>query len=194
MESVFGTLRVATGIAGYFGLVDSVSVDVKKLVHQAFLSAKDNLEYALNATGENQWDYIKRAQGKFIEAINVEENENKVLSLTGLAFCQYLLSDGENAKRTIKRIDAVRLTRSRKVKDAVNESVLGEVINYGTAFVIIRDPIPVLPPSPITAFGRIGFNIVRAWNRGAAEKDFVIFKQKCVRWWEDMRLQVVSHD
>lgn len=42
MESVFGTLRVATGIAGYFGLVDSVSVDVKKLVHQAFLSAKDN--------------------------------------------------------------------------------------------------------------------------------------------------------
>lgn len=178
MESVFGILRVATGIAGYLGLVNSVPADVKKLVHQAFLSANDNLEYARNATGENQWNYIKRAQGKFIEAINVEENENKVLSLTGLAFCQYLLGDGENAKRTIMRIDAVRLTRSKKVEAVVVEGVLDVEAAYRLF--------------PVVWLGRLGFKIGKASN--TVERDFDIFKQKCVRWWEDMRLQVVSHD
>lgn len=107
---------VASKIAEYFGLIEGVDTKVTKLLHQAFNSAKANLEYARNATGKNQMDYIKQARVEFNQAVAVEENENKILALVGLAMCQHLLGDTDNAIATYNRISSVSLTRAEKNK------------------------------------------------------------------------------
>ena len=76
-------LQVASKIAEYFGLIEGVNTHVTKLLHQAFNSAKANLEYARYTTEQNQIDYIKQARIEFNQAVAVEENENKILALVG---------------------------------------------------------------------------------------------------------------
>lgn len=119
MEPTFGIINGSLKIAEYFGLVEGVSTQVTKLVHQAFKSAKLNLENAQYASGQNQIDYIKRAKDCFIDAVAVEENENKVLALVGLSMCQYMLGDTINAKGSLDRISNVELTRAEKAKYVV---------------------------------------------------------------------------
>lgn len=109
-------IGAASKIAEYFGLIEGVNTKVTKLLHQAFNSAKANLEYARNATGQNQIDYIKQARVEFNQAVAVEENENKILALTGLAMCQYLLGETFNANVTFDKIKDVVLTRAEVVK------------------------------------------------------------------------------
>lgn len=106
----------ASKIAEYFGLIQGVNTKITKLVHQSFLSAKDNLAYAMRTTGQNHIDYVRQAKAEFIRAIAVEEDENKVLSIAGLSLCQYLLGENSNARETILRIKTVELTRSESVK------------------------------------------------------------------------------
>ena len=106
-------------IAEYFGLIEGVNTKVTKLLHQAFNSAKTNLEYARNTTGQNQIDYIKQARVEFNQAVAVEENENKILALVGLAMCQYLLGETSNANVTFDKINDVTLTRAEKAKYTV---------------------------------------------------------------------------
>ena len=89
-----------------------MNTKVTKLLHQAFNSAKANLEYARNTTGQNQIDYIKQARVEFNQAVAVEENENKILALVGLAMCQYLLGETSNANVTFDRINEVNLTKA----------------------------------------------------------------------------------
>lgn len=48
-------------------------------------------------------------------AVVVEENENKIAALVGLAMCQHLLGDSYNVSVTFHRIDGVCLTRSQVV-------------------------------------------------------------------------------
>jgi hypothetical protein len=105
-------IGAASKIAEYFGLIEGVNTKVTKLLHQAFNSAKANLEYARNATGQNQIDYIKQARVEFNQAVAVEENENKILALVGLAMCQYLLGETSNANVTFDRINEVNLTKA----------------------------------------------------------------------------------
>jgi hypothetical protein len=105
-------IGAASKIAEYFGLIEGVNTKVTKLLHQAFNSAKANLEYARNATGQNQIDYIKRARVEFNQAVAVEENENKILALVGLAMCRYLLGETSNANVTFDRINEVNLTKA----------------------------------------------------------------------------------
>lgn len=88
MEPIGPMIGAGAKIAEYFGLIEGVNTKVTKLVHQAFISAKDNLTYAKGTTGQNQIEYIKQAKSEFIRAVAVEENENKILSLAGLAMCQ----------------------------------------------------------------------------------------------------------
>ena len=109
-------IGAASKIAEYFGLIEGVNTKVTKLLHQAFNSAKANLEYARNATGQNQIDYIKQARVEFNQAVAVEENENKILALTGLAMCQYLLGETFNANVTFDKIKDVVLTRAEVAK------------------------------------------------------------------------------
>lgn len=80
-------------IAEYFDLIDSVSKNVKKLLHKDFLSAKRLLENALNSEGDIRLFYIKEALPLFSNAIGVEENENLVCSFLGMAICQYFIGD-----------------------------------------------------------------------------------------------------
>lgn len=111
--------NIGTKIAEYFGLIEGVSTQVSKLVHQAFKSAKDNLEYAKTASGQNQIDYIKRAKDRFIDAVAVEANENKILALAGLSMCQHLLGDTDGAQRSLDRVHDVELTRAEITKYTV---------------------------------------------------------------------------
>lgn len=109
-------IGVSTQIAEYFGLIDSVDSKVTKILHQAFNSAKMNLEYALHASRQNQIEYIRQARIEFNQAISVEENENKILALAGLSMCQSLLGDKANASVTCDMISQVELSLPEMAK------------------------------------------------------------------------------
>lgn len=109
-------IGVSSKIAEYFGLIEGVNTLITRLLHQAFNSAKSNLEYARNARGQAQIDYIKQARIEFNQAVAVEENENKLLALVGLSMCQYLLGDEYNSRKTLNMINDVELTRAEKTK------------------------------------------------------------------------------
>lgn len=132
MVSIGGIINASGKIAEYFGLIEGVSTQVTKLVHQAFKSAKDNLEYARTASGINQIDYIKRAKDRFIDAVAVEENENRVLALVGLSMCQHLLGDTYGAQRSLDRIHDVELTRAEKAKYTAVDMVQTNAISILT--------------------------------------------------------------
>ena len=44
---IFGSINMATSIAAYFGLIESVGGNVQKLLHQAFKSAIQNLQHLM---------------------------------------------------------------------------------------------------------------------------------------------------
>ncbi len=143
--SIGPMIGVTSIIAEYFGLIEGVNTKVTKLLHQAFNSAKANLEYARNTTGQNQIDYIKQARVEFNQAVAVEENENKILALVGLAMCQHLLGDTNNAKLTFSRINDVSLTRSERTKYLAIDIAKGPFIDR------IIDPF-IINPSPESPF------------------------------------------
>lgn len=118
MEPCIGGLFMAgTKIAEYFGLIESVSSDVKKLLHKDFQSAITSLQYAMNAAdNEHKRVNLLDARKSFLEATSVEENENLVSALAGLAMCQQLLGDYRNAEITLSKINAVELTTAKKVQ------------------------------------------------------------------------------
>ena len=123
MEYVGAIVSVSRIILEYFDLIEGVSTKVTKLVHQSFISAKENLEYAKTAYGENQINYVIEAKNNFIKAIAVEENENKVLALAGLALCQKILGDNAGAQRSINRINNVKLTKQEIMKNGAKQAV-----------------------------------------------------------------------
>lgn len=114
---IFGSLNLTTSIAAYFGLIESVGGNVQKLLHQAFKSAIQNLNYAQTASSDtSRLDYIRTAKERFIDAISVEENENLISSYVGLAMCQHLIGDFVNRDITMRNIKDVQLTLSEKTK------------------------------------------------------------------------------
>lgn len=142
MDFIKDGLSIGLKIAQYFGLIETVSTDVKKLVHQAFMAAQENLQYAQNATGQLQMDYICEAKNNFIKAVTVEDNENKIMALCGLSMCQCMLGDYQNARLTMNRINKVRLTNAEKIKAIAME--LG--VNMVNLSIVLRDPVylPIL--------------------------------------------------
>ena len=134
---IFGRINMATSIAAYFGLIESVGGNVQKLLHQAFKSAIQNLEYAQTASSDiNRLDYIKTAKERFIDAISVEENENLISSYVGLAMCQHLMGDIENRDITIQSINDVKLTLSEKTK-AVSKTAF-KIIGIGNIYSLYK--------------------------------------------------------
>lgn len=109
-------IGAATKIAEFLRLVESVDSKVTKLLHQSLKSALSNLEYAQHSNGQNQIEYIKQARVEFNQAVNVEEDENKILALTGLSICQSLLGDKGNASVTYNRISQVELSLKEMAK------------------------------------------------------------------------------
>lgn len=117
MAVPIGTIiGASTKIVEYFGLIEGVNTLITRLLHQAFNSAKSNLEYTRNASGQDQIDYIKQARIEFNQAVAVEENENKLLGLVGLSMCQYLLGDSYNSRQTLNKVKSVELTRAEVAK------------------------------------------------------------------------------
>lgn len=140
--------NISGKIAEYLGFIESISTQVTKLVHQAFKSAKDNLEYARTASGQNQIDYVKRAKDLFIDAVAVEENENKILALVGLSMCQHLLGDASGAQRSLDRIKDVELTRAEKAKYAITD--VSRVIHpiklpFALVYGLLQDEFTITP-------------------------------------------------
>lgn len=123
--TIFKAVSLTKAIAQYLGFIDGISDDIKKLLHQSFKSAILNLEYAKGANSDfNRLEYVKSARDEFIRAITVEVNENLVSAYLGLAMCQFLLKDKENAIRTINRIKNVQLSQSER-NIAIAEDISG---------------------------------------------------------------------
>ena len=133
MAHVSESTDISGKVTMYLGLVEDVSAQVKK-AHQAFKSAKDNLEYAITASGQNQLDYIRQTKNMFVDAVTVEENENKILAIVGLSMCQYLLGDNFGAQYTMEIINDVELTRAERIK---------AMFKIGDG--IIVEPAPIFP-------------------------------------------------
>lgn len=113
---IFGSINLTKSIAEYLGLIESTNSLLNKLIHQAFRSAKSNLEYAHNSSGTIQMDYLRQARNEFNQAVAVEDNEAKIYALLGLAMCQHFLGDESNATRNMAKIRTVELSRSEKFK------------------------------------------------------------------------------
>lgn len=114
-ELIFGTAKVTTSIAAYFGLIENVSSDVKKLLHEPFLSAIDNLKQAMGASSErSRYNCIEKARENFTKAKALEKDENLVSSLFGLAMCQYYLGDVHNAQTSLQEIESLQLSSAKK--------------------------------------------------------------------------------
>ena len=130
--AIFKAVSVVESIAAYFGVIDSVSSDMKKLLNQSFKSALANLEYAKNAFNPSiRENYIKQATNEFIRAIAVEENENLVSTYLGLSMCQYMLGDSTNAKATLNKISSVNLSKTERAKViAYDVSGYSDVLDY----------------------------------------------------------------
>ena len=116
--TIFKAASMAESIAAYFGVVDSVSADIKKLLHQPFKSALINLKYAKDASNSTTCEnYIKQAINEFI---------------------QYTLGDFINAKTTLKKISSVNLSKTERAKViAYDVSGYSEVLDYN-----IPSPLP----------------------------------------------------
>ncbi len=128
---IFRALTIAQAIGKYFGIIDSVSSDVKKLLHQSFNSAIKNLEYAKSATSiQNQLDYIKQAKDEFIRALTTETDENLVSTYLGLAMCQYYLDDKINAENTLRQINNISLSRSERNRAIALDAIIPDDIIF----------------------------------------------------------------
>jgi hypothetical protein len=129
---IFGALNMATSVAAYFGLIDSVSSNVKKLLHAPFNSAISNLKAALHATDENVEFYIRQALVEFNNACSLEENENLISAYLGKALCQHLLKDYYNRDLSMANIKKVELSLSEKTKAALKDPTIsvGGVFGY----------------------------------------------------------------
>lgn len=120
---IFGALNMATSVAAYFGLIESVGGNIKKLLHAPFNSAINNLKSALCATDENVEFYIRQALVEFNNACSLESNENLISAHIGKAMCQHLLKDYLNRDKTMANIKDVELTLSEKTK-AVSKTAI----------------------------------------------------------------------
>jgi predicted YcjX-like family ATPase len=161
-----GTMNATLAIASYFELIDTVSSDVSKLLHQSFTSARMNLELAQTADDQVQRnEYLKEARSKFIEAVAVEKDENLVSAYAGLALCQYLLMEKTNAQLTIEKLLGVELSLSSKIKGAIA--------------VELPPPIIIDPAPPSTNVVSISYKNVLARKRAFEE-----YKENVVKEFE----------
>ena len=115
---IFSVARSTKSIKSYLGVIESSDDSISKLSHNPFNSAIENLRYAQACANiDNAASYIEVARSKFIEAINLEENENKVDAFLGLAMCQHLQKADHLARITLNRIPKeVNLTKGEKRK------------------------------------------------------------------------------
>ena len=121
---IFKSAAVLESLAKYFGLIESVSADVKRLRHEPFNSAIDFLELAKGTNDEvQQQKHVREAMIKFTEAMSLEDNENLISSYVGRAMCLYLLGEEDNAKNTFAKIHNVKLTRPQEIK-AIGKGLL----------------------------------------------------------------------
>lgn len=141
-SDIFGNDNFERSIAGYLGLIRTVKSKVQKRQRQDFKSAIQNLEYAKTSSDEsNRMDYLRTAKSKFIDAINVEENENLISAYVGLAMCQHLLKDEVNVEKTMKRIKDIKLSLSQKAMAlAIDYSPLGYFRNIFLNSKVMVDP------------------------------------------------------
>ena len=160
---IFKSAAVLQRIAAYFGLIESVSTDVKKLLHQSFVSATDLLRFAQNSEGDVQKKYIQDAMLKFTEAKAVEDSENLISAYLGLSMCQYLLHDFNNARISLEAIKGVKLQKSKIFKSAIKGAVIPDT----------RDLfLPFLRPGMV-------IKGVIAWEK--RKEDFEQYKQKVLQ-------------
>ena len=167
---IFKSLTIAQAIGRYLGIIDSVSSDMKKLLHQSFNSALINLEYAKSASSkDNQLAYIKQAKDEFIRSLPIETDENLVSAYFGLAMCQYYLNDKVNAENTLRQISNISLSKSERNKAIALDTIIPDDIIS-----------PAIIPFPIRGLFKISarFYGIKGTHELARENSLEEYKQK----------------
>ena len=167
---IFAFANAGKSIAEYLGLIESINPDIKALLHQSFNSAKMNLEYAKDATSENQRDYILQAKNDFIKAITVEKSTDLVTSYLGLAMCQYLLGDITNTRNSLGKIRAVKLSKGER-NDAIKADIAADIVGPSHN----PDPFSTLVGSIKHLFGQKGYCEL------STEREFNEYKSECLK-------------
>ena len=156
-KAIFTAISISESIASYLGLIETVSSNVKKLLHQSFESGKQNLKYAQTASGEIQKQYIQNALRDFISALSVEQDENLISSYMGTAMCQYLLGDIANARISLQQISSVTLSKSEITKAAALDLALGKEGVVFDHYPDIPGPLGVAQRGIKRVFGTKGY-------------------------------------
>lgn len=120
-----GVATCAKFIAEYLGLIENTSANTAALRHEPLKSAISWFENANNCTKEPlMLNYLQDARRKFMEAVSLEEYENKITAILGLSFCQLMLGDRENAEKSIQGINNVNISQAEVIKRAGKEIIL----------------------------------------------------------------------
>ena len=116
MPGVTLTIGVATCakfVAEYLGLIESATENTSKLRHEPLKSAINWFNHARTCDKDKKLmqTYLDDARHKFMEAISLEDDENKIAAIVGLCMCQKLLGDEKNARINMQKIKDVELTK-----------------------------------------------------------------------------------
>lgn len=132
MPAVTLSLGVATCakfVAEYLGVVASASANTTRLRHAPLNSAVAWLNNAKNCKDrETMKDYLNDARRGFMDAISLEEDENKIAAIVGLSMCQYMLGDKTNAKNNLQKVNDVTLSIVTITRACAKYALLPELI------------------------------------------------------------------
>ncbi len=124
-----GVATCAKFVAEYIGLVASATANTSKLVHTPFNSAIEWLNNAKNCKDPAiMKDYLNDARKGFMDAISLEEDENKIAAIVGLSMCQYMLGDKTNAKNNLQKVNDVTLSIGTITRACAKYALLPEPI------------------------------------------------------------------
>jgi len=110
-------------IGNYLGILDSLEIQIKKLISSELNSAIIALKQAQNSETESI-SLLREARSKFNKAIYLEQEERLVASYLGLALCHYQLEDITNAANTLKEFAEIEITINWQKK--LSSSLKGE--------------------------------------------------------------------
>jgi len=107
----FGIATCVKFISEYLGIIEGADSNTQKLRHEPLISALSWLYNANNCKNKDMMQtYLHDARREFMKAVSLEEDENKITALLGLAMCQQMFGDKINAQNNLARIKDVSLS------------------------------------------------------------------------------------
>lgn len=105
ISTIFSGFKFAQSSLCFFGLTESLGIQMGKLVHSKLNAAMRELKHAENSEVEGAKDECKDAlrssRRLFSEAISLESSERLAIAYIGLAFCHKNLDQLQSCKMTL---------------------------------------------------------------------------------------------